>query len=142
MYYFGYGSNMKHYQMKDRCGNAIFVKRVFLKNYKFVYDGYSNSRAGSVGNVVNSNEHVVWGGLFKIDKDCLIKLDRYEGYPDCYDRKELKVIDDDGNEYMSYVYLREGRELGRPKHNYMQVILEGAKDCNLPNEYIKRYLQI
>lgn len=48
MYYFGYGSNINHEQMKIRCPNAKFIKKVFLKNYKFVYDGYSKSHKGAV----------------------------------------------------------------------------------------------
>lgn len=61
MYYFAFGSNMNHKQMKERCPNSKFIKRVYLENYKFVYDGYSYTRRGPVANIVESQEEIVWG---------------------------------------------------------------------------------
>ena len=140
MYYFGYGSNMNHEQMKIRCPNAKFIKKVFLKNYKFVYDGYSKSRKGAVGNIVKSNGQIVWGGLFEIDEICRKRLDKYEGYPIAYDRKYFDLIDDNGNEFTSIVYLREPKHLGKPTSEYREIIKKGAVDCNLPEEYVEKYL--
>lgn len=87
MLYFAYGSNMNHMQMRQRCPSSKYIKRVCLKDYKFVYDGYSSKRGGAVANVVKLRDNVVWGGLFEINKDNLAALDCYEGYPDSYDRK-------------------------------------------------------
>jgi len=66
MYYFAYGSNMNHKQMKLRCPGSKFKKKVYLAGYKFVYDGYSNTWNGPVGNIIKSKNSKVWGGLFKI----------------------------------------------------------------------------
>ena len=54
MYYFAYGSNMNHEQMKKRCPSGKFITRALLSGYKYVYDGYSSSGKGAVSNIIKS----------------------------------------------------------------------------------------
>jgi gamma-glutamylcyclotransferase (GGCT)/AIG2-like uncharacterized protein YtfP len=139
-YYFAYGSNMNHEQMKDRCPGSRFLKRVYLSNYKFVYDGYSSLRKGAVANIVRSENDTVWGALFEVDSECLKSLDRYEGFPTYYQKETVEVQDDQDKKYNALVYLREPREVGKPSDEYRKVVLEGAKNCELPKEYIDRFI--
>lgn len=141
MYYFAYGSNMNHKQMKERCPSAKFITKAKLNGYKFVYDGYSSSRKCAVANIVKLDKNIVEGGLFKINECCLQSLDRYEGYPDFYDRQTVEVEGDDGNFYNAIVYLREPQQLGKPSKAYENVILEGATDCGLSQDYIQNVLK-
>lgn len=69
--YYAYGSNMNHKQMKERCPDSRFLKRVYLKGYRFVYDGYSVIRKGPVANIIETKngDDVVWGGLFEISEN-------------------------------------------------------------------------
>ena len=39
LYYFAYGSNLHHIQMKRRCPNCRFIKKITLKNYRLT-DGH------------------------------------------------------------------------------------------------------
>lgn len=48
--------------------------------------------------------------------------------------------DDEGKEYEAWVYLRNPKEIGKPSEDYKKTILEGAKQCNLPDEYIRKYI--
>lgn len=142
MYYFAYGSNMNHEQMKKRCGekNFKFIDKAYLNGYKFVYDGYSEYRKGAVANIVKSKNGKVWGGLYEINETCLKKLDEYEDYPHAYNRKEVEVFTEDGKKFVAWVYLREPRKPGNPSTVYRKIVLQGAKDCNLPEDYIKEFL--
>lgn len=142
MYYFAYGSNMNHQQMKKRCPNSRFIKRAFLERYKFVYDGYSSTRNGAVANVIETGrkDDIVWGGLFEINEDNLSALDCYEGYPKSYDRKNTEVKDDDGKCYDAIIYFRTGKSEGKASQEYRNIVIQGAKDCGLPIEYIKNNL--
>ena len=138
MRYFAYGSNLNHKQMNCRCPDNKFIKRVYLGNYKFIYDGYSSNRGGAVANILKSVDNIVWGGLYEISKSDLANLDRREGYPDSYDRKELKVKDDHGNIYKAITYFRIGEKIGIQSDKYNKIIIDGAKDCNLPDSYVKK----
>ena len=37
MLYFAYGSNLNHFQMKKRCKDSIFLKKIYLKNFKLTF---------------------------------------------------------------------------------------------------------
>jgi len=140
MLYFAYGSNLNHKQMNCRCQDNKFIKKVYLDNYKFVYDGYSNEWKGAVANILKSADSIVWGGLYKISKSDLDNLDKYEGFPNSYNRKKLEVKDSQGNNYKAITYFRTGEKIGIPSNKYKKIIIDGAKDCNLPDNYVKKNL--
>ena len=140
MFYFAYGSNMSHQQMKERCPGAKFLFRAKLDGYLFQYDGRSQKRKGAVANVVLGGDGAVWGGVFEINADNLSALDCYEGYPNSYNRTDLDTKDNKGTTYKAIVYFRTGKDLGRPSEVYREIILRGAQDCGLPEEYIQSFL--
>ena len=37
IYYFAYGSNLHHFQMKRRCPNCRFIKKMILNNYNLTF---------------------------------------------------------------------------------------------------------
>jgi gamma-glutamylcyclotransferase len=142
MLYFAYASNMNHAQMKERCPGGRFLKPVVLEGYRLVYDGYSEMRQGPTANIVKSVSEIVRGALFEITEKDRLALDSHEGYPKAYERKVVEVKDAEGNAYAAMAYFRPGRALGKPHPDYERVILDGAKDCKLPEEYIDRYLRV
>lgn len=137
MIYFAYGSNMSHNEIRQKCPHGKFLKRAYVKNHKLVFDGHSKKRDGAVANIIESEGNVVWGGLFEIIEDDLKALNHYEGYLYSYDRKTVTVNDDQGNSCEAIVYYREGATLGAPSESYRALVIEGAKDCNLPGDYIE-----
>jgi len=138
LYHFAHGSNLNHKQMNCRCLDNKFIKRVYLDNYKFVYDGYSSNQGGTVANILESTDSIVWGGLYEISKSDLENLDKREGYSDSYDKKYLEVEDDRGNIYKAITYFRIGEKIGIPSNKYKKIIIDGTKDCNLPDNYVKK----
>ena len=79
MLYFAYGSNLHHFQMKRRCKESIFLKKINLKDFKLTFR--SKYRAADIEPKKNS---IVPGGLFEISKSDEKKLDKYEDYPVLY----------------------------------------------------------
>lgn len=147
MLYFAYGSNMSFKQMKDRCPSSKFIKKGFLENYAFQYDGSSISWSGAaVANIVKSPESKVWGGIFKINEDNLAALDCYEGYhgtdrKNSYNRGEFIVKDVNGKIYKTIVYFRVGKPIGEPNEKYRTVLIKGAINCELPEDYIQNFIK-
>ena len=76
MLYFAYGSNLNHFQMKRRCKNSTFLKKINLKDFKLTFR--SNYRAADIEPKKNS---IVTGALFEISKSDEKKLDVYEDFP-------------------------------------------------------------
>ncbi len=142
MLYFAYASNMNHAQMKERCPGGSFLKPAVLEGYRFVYDGYSVTRQGSTANIVKSETESVRGALFEITEKDKLALDSHEGYPKEYDRKVIEVRDAGGVAHAAMTYFRPGRALGKPHPDYERVVLDGARDSKLPEDYIDKYLRV
>ena len=79
MLYFAYGSNLHHFQMKRRCKDSVYLKKINLKDFKLTFR--SKYRAADIEKKKNS---IVPGGLFEISKSDQKKLDLYEDYPTLY----------------------------------------------------------
>ena len=134
--YFAYGSNMNFVQMASRCPGAVFVGPAFLPGYRFhIYaDGYATVLPDAKGGV--------WGGYWKVDGGHLDELDRYEGVPQgCYYRleKEISILAREtgqGDRQTGWVYFSTETETGMPRPGYMEGVIEGARDCGLPVEYL------
>jgi len=140
--YLAYASNMNLAQMKRWCPASRFVKTVLLEGYRFVYDGFSVTWDGAVGNIVKADTEGVWGALYEITESDRRTLDAFEGYPKVYDRKDIEVRDREGNVYRALTYFRTGLVLGKPHPDYEKVVLDGATDCRLPEDYADRYLRV
>ena len=76
MLYFAYGSNLNHFQMKRRCKDSVFLKKINLSNFRLTFR--SKYRAADLEHKKNS---IVPGGLFEISRNDEKKLDIYEDYP-------------------------------------------------------------
>ena len=76
MLYFAYGSNLHHFQMKRRCKDSTFLKKINLKNFRLTFR--SKYRAADIEPKMNT---FVPGALFEISKSDEKKLDVYEDFP-------------------------------------------------------------
>jgi gamma-glutamylcyclotransferase len=142
MDYFAYGSNMNFVRMAKRCPGNCFIGKAALKGYKFIYDVTSND-GGAVGNIIKDDNESVFGGLYKINNAHLKTLDSCEGYclnPISYDRNEFIVKMEDGKSLSAIAYFRTGKTVGEPIPEYREIVIQGARDCGLSEEYIQKYL--
>ncbi len=132
MLYFAYGSNLHHFQMKRRCKDSLFIKKINLKNFKLTFR--SKYRAADIEPKKNS---IVPGGLFEISRSDEKKLDVYEDYPILYKKYYFYYY---GNRVMTYIMPK--KSLFRfPTERYLNVIKEGYKNCGLDKKYLMKAIQ-
>ena len=79
IYYFAYGSNLHHLQMKKRCPNCFFIKKIILNNYNLTF----RSKLGAA-DIEKKRGKKVYGALYKISKAAERRLDIYEDFPFLY----------------------------------------------------------
>ena len=121
-YYFAYGSNLHHLQMKRRCPNCRFIKKIVLHNYNLTF----RSKHGAA-DIEKKMGGKVYGGLYVISKTAERKLDIYEEYPILY----KKMFFRHGNKkIMTYIMIKKTK-LVSPTTQYLNVIKQGYKDCRL-----------
>ena len=131
MLYFAYGSNLNHFQMKRRCKDSIFLKKINLKDFKLTFR--SKYRAADIEPKKNS---IVPGGLFEISKNDEKKLDIYEDFPNLYKKFHFLYY---GKKIMTYTMVNKST-FEFPTERYLKVVKRGYKDCNLNFEYLKKAL--
>ena len=84
-YYFAYGSNLHHAQMKKRCTKCRYIKKYTLNNYQLTFR--SKYGAADIERKVGKK---VYGALYMISKCAEKKLDAYEEYPTLYKKIYFK----------------------------------------------------
>ncbi|MDA7704025.1 gamma-glutamylcyclotransferase [Candidatus Pelagibacter sp.] len=132
MLYFAYGSNLNHFQMKKRCKDSIFLKKINLTN--FTLNFRSKYRAADIEPKKNS---IVPGALFEISKSDEKKLDVYEDYPVLYKKHYFTYY---GKKVMTYRMTKKTPFLF-PTERYLNVIKRGYKDCLLDVKFLHKALK-
>ena len=132
MLYFAYGSNLNHFQMKRRCKDSIYLKKINLKNFRLTFR--SNYRAADIEHKLNS---LVPGGLFEISNGDEKKLDVYEDYPTLYKKHYFYYY---GKKVMTYT-MQKKSSFKFPTERYLNIIKKGYKDCGLSKKFLIKSLK-
>ena len=131
MLYFAYGSNLHHFQMKRRCKDSVYLKKINLKNFRLTFR--SKYRAADIEPKKNS---LVPGGLYEISKSDEKKLDVYEDYPTLYKKYYFYNY---GKKVMTYTMVKKSK-FRFPTERYLNVVKRGYKDCGLDIKYLHKGL--
>ena len=132
MFYFAYGSNLNHLQMKRRCKDSIFLKKINLTNFKLTFR--SKYRAADIEPKKNS---IVPGALFEISKSDEKKLDVYEDYPVLYKKYYFTYYN---KKVMTYTMVKKS-VFRFPTERYLNVVKKGYKDCGLDKKFLNQKLR-
>jgi gamma-glutamylcyclotransferase (GGCT)/AIG2-like uncharacterized protein YtfP len=132
MLYFAYGSNLNHLQMKRRCKDSVFLKKINLTNFKLTFR--SKYRAADIEPKKNST---VPGGLYDISKNDEKKLDLYEDYPILYKKYYFLYY---GKKVMTYTMVKKS-PFRFPTERYLNIVKRGYKDCTLKQEFLLKAIQ-
>lgn len=130
--YFAYGSNLNLDQMKKRCPDSVGVSPAVLSGWKLVERTYADIEEAPV--------ECVNGALYEISDQDLANLDRYEGYPEYYTRREVMVSDSAGVYRKTLVYSMteecgKRRDHGNYSARYRKVCSDGAEYWGIPNAF-------
>ena len=132
MLYFAYGSNLNHLQMKRRCKDSIFLKKINLKDFRLTFR--SKYRAADIE---FKKKSIVPGGLFEISKSDEKKLDVYEDFPILYKKYYFYYYK---KKVMTYTMVKKSI-FKYPTERYLNIVKRGYKDCNLDNTYLNKALR-
>lgn len=127
-YYIAYGSNLNLRQMRDRCPDARLIGTSRLDGWTL---HFRKSVTGYYLNIEPEKGGAVPVAVWEITKADEARLDRCEGFPKIYDKREM-TLDIKGirtgrvRRRKAFAYImREGRPLGEPARWYVLTCLEG-----------------
>ena len=144
--HFAYGGNMDSNRLHKRIGNVSSPQRAYLSGYRFEFNKLSFHLKTVYGNLMLDLDSTVWGVLMEISQSQLDQLDVHEGVENGHYRQEkLIVITDDGVEHEAITYVAEDKwvkEGMNPNETYLDYVINGANEFQLPLEYVERIQNI
>lgn len=129
-YYLAYGSNLNVAQMQYRCPTARVVGTAEIKDYELLFKG---SKTGSYLTIEKVKGKTVPVAVWEVGKQDELSLDRYEGYPSFYYKKQLEIeysgiVSHKKHKVKAFVYImHEDRPFGIPSQYYVETCLMGYK---------------
>ena len=130
-YYIAYGSNLNVRQMRLRCPDATILGTAVLKGWELLFRG---SKTGSYLTIEEREGGKVPVVIWEVTEADEAALDRYEGFPTFYYKRDIKVqykgiISGRRRTVTAFAYImHEDRPIGVPTDRYLQTCLEGYSD--------------
>lgn len=131
MLYFAYGSNMSLAPMRERCPDAQNLGPALLPQHRFVI------MANGYASVMPNASTQVHGVLWRISPRDLAALDDYEDVAGGLYRKEILPVTHGRRSVTALVYLGAETREGHPRKEYMELVIEAARENGLPDDYIQ-----
>lgn len=136
--YLAYGSNLNKTQMKLRCPHARAIGTAVLRNYELLFKG---SRTGLYLTIKVKHGGKVPVAVWEVSENDIKALDRYEGYPSFYYKKELPININlyNGTEERRTVFIyimHENRPIGIPAQCYVNICREGYRDFGFNEKFL------
>lgn len=139
LYYLAYGSNLNMAQMQWRCPGAVPLGTAEISGYRLLFKG---SRTGSYLTIEKADGFSVPVGVWAVTEADEARLDRYEGYPSFYYKKELDItytglVSKKQRKVRAFVYImHEDRLLGIPSYQYVETCREGYADFGFDEDIL------
>lgn len=136
--YFAYGSNMSVRRLAERLPSARVVTTGFVTGYKLAFDKLSKDGSGKCDCEHTGNDgDRVYGVIFSVVHSERAALDKFEGAGKGYEPLSVRVETTAGGLYaLTYVATKKQHGL-QPYHWYKQHVLVGAREANLPEDYVR-----
>ena len=127
-YYIAYGSNLNVPQMRSRCLHATILGTANLKGWELLFKG---SGTGAYLTIEPREGGTVPVAVWEVTEADEAALDRYEGFPTFYYKKDIKIQykgirTGRRRTVTAFAYImHEERQIGVPSNLYMRTCLEG-----------------
>lgn len=137
-YYIAYGSNMDEQQMAVRCRDAGLVGTGFIQEYELLFKG---SLTGCYATIEPKEESTVPVTVWAISKADEKRLDRYEGFPTFYYKKDIEVQMKDGAITGLVYIMHEDRHCGMPFPWYYEQMERDYRKFGFDRVILKKALE-
>ncbi len=140
-YYIAYGSNLNLIQMKMRCPEAKIIGTSMIENYQLLFKG---SKTGSYLTIEPQEGSSVPVAVWSVTEADEKALDRYEGFPNFYYKKEIMlpikgIQSGKTRNRKVFVYImHENRTLGIPSKYYLETCLQGYRSFGFDEDLLKK----
>ena len=142
-FYFSFGSNLSTWRIKINVPSAKLHGVARLSDHALQFRSISRRPfdgcwKGGTATIEPKEGASVWGAVWTMDKEHVSALDRQEY---CYDAMEVAVVNTNEETLHCRTYAQTNNppfdpSVDRPSPQYLQCIIDGARECDLPESYI------
>lgn len=101
--------------LKRGFGNHRLIEgQTFINNGFTMNDGYTMYSLGAFPGVVEDGDSDIQVELYEVDDAGLERLDRLEGHPTFYCRKQVNIVGRDDSVHYAWMYIYQGETGGLP----------------------------
>ncbi|MBE7727938.1 MAG: gamma-glutamylcyclotransferase [Enterocloster citroniae] len=140
-YYIAYGSNLNIPQMRTRCPGARIIGTSVIEGYRLLFKG---SRTGSYLTIEPKEGASVPVAAWEVSAENEAALDRYEGFPTFYYKKEMELTlkgirTGKLRRRKVFVYImHEERPLGIPTGFYIETCRQGYRSFGFDEAFLEQ----
>lgn len=135
--YFAYGRNMGTRAMELACPGHRCLGAAELRDHRLAFTRRSLRTGTGVADILAAPGASVWGALYELDAAHVAAIDEKEGAGWAYERRPVRVLA--GGEQLdafAYAVIAPDAEHVRPSCEYLQALLDGARERGLPEDYV------
>ncbi|MDR3724343.1 MAG: gamma-glutamylcyclotransferase [Terracidiphilus sp.] len=139
--FFAYGANMNLAHLRQRCSHPVRVAVACLQNYRIGFYGHSEIWDGAMETAIEAEGSQLWGVLYALSGSDWDQIDqwqdaRFDG-AGRYFHYPIQAMDAHGKRYDARLYKKDVLYAPQlPSNSYMELILDGARQNQLPPAYI------
>lgn len=155
--YFAYGRNMGAQAMELACPGHRFLGAAELPGHRLAFTRRSLRTGTGVADILAAPGRSVWGALYELDDAHIAAIDEKEGNGWAYERRAVSVsvavatgeasdaAATSGTgaaghagelEAFAYTVITPDGEHVPPSREYLQALLDGARERGLPDDYV------
>ena len=144
-YYIAYGSNLNIRQMRMRCPSARIIGTSEIPDYELLFKG---SKTGSYLTIESKEGSRIPVAAWEVSAEDELALDRYEGFPTFYYKKELMlpikgIRSGKIRQRNTFVYImHEERKLGIPTSAYIRTCVDGYRQFGFDLKHLRKAMDI
>jgi gamma-glutamylcyclotransferase len=137
--YFAYGSNLAPRIMEEWCPGADYLGPARLDGFRLAFLRRSTRWKAGAADVIEQDGHAVWGALYAVGEDEIDALDAKEFVAASGYRRREVVVHHDGSPVAAATYevVDKADDEQTPNAEYLALMLEGATERGLPEEWIE-----
>ncbi|MEM7564553.1 MAG: gamma-glutamylcyclotransferase family protein [Pseudomonadota bacterium] len=137
--YFAFGSNLSSRRLLQRLPQARVHCVATLSHHRLCWRKNDQGQSGKCDIEQTSDpDHLVYGVVYQMTVEEQLELDKYESAGYGYERKEVEVLNLEGEPIPTFTYYALDILDGQPPfHWYKEHVLRGAIEHDFPQHYIE-----
>lgn len=132
MLYFAYNEHLDKKLMREVCPKSVSKQTASLNHYRLFFTGWARKWRGGTASIKGTRGSCVMGGLYEVSENCQRRLDKEMGYPALYERINVNITLDNGEQAEAFTYISKRQtDETKPSADYAALLKRAYIDWGI-----------